>query len=82
MLTTNVAGPVEGLTPPTGDCGTGALALSVEPSDAVLEAASLFGAVGERGVLEFELQANVNPSSTATPVTATKFRDINHSRIE
>jgi hypothetical protein len=41
-----------------------------------------FGAVGVRGVLEFEEQAIVNPRSTATPVTETKFRDINSSRNE
>src|SRR5687767_7617911 len=81
-LTTSVAGPVEGLTPPTGDCGTGALTFSVVPSGAVLEAPVESGAVGVRGVLESEEHAIVNPSSTVTPVTAIRFRVINSSKNE
>jgi len=80
LLTINLAGPVAGLVPPTGDCGTGAVTFNVEPSSAVLDAAPLFGVVGVRGVLEFDVHASANPRSTATPVTVMKFRDINSSR--
>jgi hypothetical protein len=76
----SVAGPVDGLTPPVGDCATGAVTLSVEPSEAVFDVPPVFGVVGVRGVLEFDVHAIVNASSAATPVTATKFRDINSSR--
>jgi hypothetical protein len=68
------------LTPPIGDCSTGALALSVEPSEAALDPPPVFGFVGVRGVLDFDVQADDRPSSTATPVTATRFRNINNSR--
>ena len=77
-LTTRTAGPVDGLTPPTGDCTTGADTFNVA-SDAGVTVA---GGVGVRGVLEFDVHARVNPSSTVTPVTAIKFRDINSSRNE
>jgi hypothetical protein len=80
--TTSVAGPVEGFTPPVGDCATGAVTFNVEPSDAVPDAPPVVGVVGARGVLEFEVHARASPSSTVTPVTAIKFRDINGSRNE
>ena len=81
-LTTKVAGPVEGFAPPTGDCGTGAVAFRVEPSAAVLEVPVVLGVVGVRGVLELDVHASISPSSTVTPVTATMFRDINSSKKE
>ena len=77
-LTTSVAGPVDGFTPPTGDCGTGAVTFNVEPSDAA--PADSPGVVGVRGVLDFDVHASVNPNSTVTPVTATEFRDIKSSK--
>jgi hypothetical protein len=66
------------LTPPTGDCATGAETFNVA-SDAGVTGT---GGVGVRGVLEFDVHARVNPSSTVTPVTAIMFRDINSSRNE
>jgi len=79
-LATSVAGPVAGFTLLIGDCGTGAVTFNVDPSDAAFDVPPVSGVVGVRGVLEFELHARVKPSSTATPVTATVFRDINSSR--
>src|SRR6266853_1901618 len=81
-LTTSVAGPVEGLTPPTGDCVTGANTFNVEPSGAVVGVPPGGGVVGVRGVLEFDVHASANPSSTATPMTATRFRDIKSSKTK
>jgi hypothetical protein len=73
-LTTSFAGPVDGLASLIGDCGVGAVTFNVEPSEdgALVPSA---GAVGVRGVLDFDVHATVRPRSTATPV-AKRFRGI------
>jgi len=80
-VTINRAGPVAGLTLLIGDSGTGAVTLSVEPSDAADEPPPPLGASGVSGVLEL-VHARVKPRSAAAPVTASTFRDINRSRNE